>query len=144
MIKRVTNLTPDISEELKKDPVRPNIRPHKRLGSNKDVFYDLSDDGTIDAVLCVTYTKDVPDSEQNLFEMPGNEIAIFYSVWSNKAGAGRKILFDAVDMISKESKDIQRFVTLSPPTKMAERFHLRNGAVVHRINNDSVNYEYLK
>lgn len=144
MMKRVLNLTPAISEELKKDPVRPSIRPHKRLGSNKDVFYEASDEGEIQAVVCITYTNDVPDCESNLFEMPGDEIAIFYSVWSNKAGAGRQIIFDAVDKITNENKNIQRFVTLSPNTKIAERFHLRNGAVVHRINKDTVNYEYLK
>jgi len=144
MLKRVTNLTYGIAEELKKDPVRPNITPSMRIGKNKDIFYELSDEGNIDAVVCVTYTNDVPTAESNLFDMPGNDIAIFYSVWSNRAGAGRKIIFDAVNVISKESRDVQRYVTLSPKTQMAERFHTRNGATVFKTNEDTVNYEYLK
>jgi|SaaInl5LU_22_DNA_1037371.scaffolds.fasta_scaffold02372_6 hypothetical protein len=144
MLKRVTNLTYGMAEELKKDPVRPNITPSRRIGKNKDIFYELSDEGNIDAVICVTYTNDVPTDESNLFDMPGKDVAIFYSVWSNKAGAGRKIIFDTVDVITNENKNIQRFVTLSPNTKIAERFHLRNGAIVFRTNDNTVNYEYLK
>tara|TARA_R110001592_G_scaffold291798_1_gene561298 strand:- start:1052 stop:1504 length:453 start_codon:yes stop_codon:yes gene_type:complete len=144
MLKRLTNLTYGMAEELKKDPVRPSISPSKRIGRNKDVFYEMSNKGEIDAVVCVTYTNDVPTDESNLFDMPGNDIAIFYSVWSNRAGAGRKIIFDTVEVITNENNNIQRFVTLSPDTKIAERFHLRNGAIVFRTNDNTVNYEYLK
>jgi len=38
---------------------------------------------------------------------------------------------------------VKRFITLSPQTEMARRFHLRNGAVVLQVNTTSVNYEYL-
>jgi len=39
---------------------------------------------------------------------------------------------------------IERVITLSPTTEMAKNFHLSNGAVVYRINEDvdTVNYEY--
>ena len=37
---------------------------------------------------------------------------------------------------------LKRFVTLSPKTELAKRFHLKNGAIVYRENDETVNYEY--
>jgi hypothetical protein len=52
-------------------------------------------------------------------------------------------LLSAVDDIRRQYPEIKRFVTLSPKTEMARRFHIKNGAVVFRENTDTVNYEYL-
>jgi hypothetical protein len=71
------------------------------------------------------------------------KVAIFYTIWSYKAGAGRQLIFDAVKYIKENRKDINRFITLSPKTEMARRFHIKNGAVVFRDNMETVNYEYL-
>ena len=49
---------------------------------------------------------------------------------------------NCVFILSKNKPEIQRYVTLSPKTEMAKRFHMRNGAVVFRENEDTVNYEY--
>ena len=38
--------------------------------------------------------------------------------------------------------EIQRFVTLSPKTDMAHRFHIGNGAGILRENASTINYEY--
>jgi hypothetical protein len=48
-----------------------------------------------------------------------------------------------VDEMQKQFPEIDRFVTLSPKTEMAKRFHLKNGAVVLRENDTTVNYEYI-
>ena len=66
----------------------------------------------------------------------------FYTIWSYAPGAGRKLIFDAVEHIKQNNKDITRFVTLSPKTDMAKKFHTRNGAIVFRENEETVNYEY--
>jgi len=58
------------------------------------------------------------------------------------SGAGRKLIFDAVKHIKENNKTINRFVTLSPKTDMAKKFHTRNGAITFRENEDTVNYEY--
>ena len=58
-------------------------------------------------------------------------------------GAGTELLLSAVDNIREQYPAIKRFVTLSPRTEMARRFHIKNGAVVFRENADTVNYEYL-
>jgi hypothetical protein len=59
------------------------------------------------------------------------------------SGAGAQLIFDTVDAIRKQHPSIKRFVTLSPKTQMAYKFHMRNGAMVLRENADTVNYEYL-
>jgi len=57
-------------------------------------------------------------------------------------GAGRELILEAVQYIKNNRPEITRFVTLSPKTTMAEQFHLKNGAVVFRENENTVNYEY--
>jgi hypothetical protein len=70
--------------------------------------------------------------------------AIFYTIWSYAPGAGKELLMQTVEEIKKEYPSIERFVTLSPKTELARRFHLKNGAGVYRENKDTVNYEYIK
>jgi hypothetical protein len=85
----------------------------------------------------------VPDSVGALDNTSSSPTtAVFYTIWSYEAGAGRRLLFTAVDEIRAKYPTITRFVTLSPKTEMARKFHLKNGAVVFRENLDSINYEY--
>jgi hypothetical protein len=53
------------------------------------------------------------------------------------------LLAAAVHGIKEQYPSVTRFVTLSPKTNMARRFHLKNGAIVFRENDDTVNYEYI-
>ena len=69
--------------------------------------------------------------------------AIFYTIWSYAPGAASDLLFQTVSRIKEMYPSVQRFVTLSPKTEMARKFHLRNGALVFRENPDTVNYEYI-
>jgi len=48
-----------------------------------------------------------------------------------------------VRSIQEQWPTVTRFVTLSPKTDMAHRFHIRNGARMLRENADTINYEYL-
>lgn len=129
---------------LIQDPVRPSI-PHKqRIGINKDVFVSTGDQGEVKAITCVSYQSDIPVAEQGLFaDTTEPSVAIFYTIWSYVPGAGRSLIFNAVDYIKHNKPNIRRFVTLSPSTDMAKRFHVKNGAVIHRVNPESVNYEYV-
>ena len=68
--------------------------------------------------------------------------ALPISIWSYVPGAGRTLIFDAVKHIKETKPEIKRFVTLSPKTEMAKKFHHRNGAITYRENQESVNYEY--
>lgn len=144
MIHTIKSLTDSFIKFLFDDPVRPNIPHDKRIGDNKEIFVLSDDNTTCEAITCVSYHDFVPQTEEDLFTIsPAPKIAVFYTIWSYKPGAGRKLLLDSVDYIKQNHKDVERFVTLSPKTKMADVFHKRNGAIVFRENNETINYEYL-
>tara|TARA_B100001057_G_C22641507_1_gene868429 strand:- start:230 stop:682 length:453 start_codon:yes stop_codon:yes gene_type:complete len=129
---------------LRDDPVRPLIPLPVRITNNKSAYVLFNDnDCCIDAVVCVAYTDRVLTKEIEVYEDCTNpSIAMFYTVWSYKPGAGRKVILAVRDMIIQEKPEIQRFITLSPQTDMARRFHLRNGAIELQINENTVNFEY--
>ena len=95
-------------------------------------------------MVCVSLKNLVPAT---VAELDGDcsepDTAVFYTIWSYMSGAGAQLIFDTVDAIRKQHPAIKRFVTLSPKTQMAYKFHMRNGAMVLRENADTVNYEYL-
>lgn len=128
---------------ITQDPVRPSIPFTQRVGPNRDVFV-LKDEQQVKAITCVSYQNNIPSAEQDLFsESDHPTVAVFYTIWSYVPGAGRQLIFDSVKHIQTEQTNIQRFVTLSPKTDLAKRFHLKNGAQVHRENTETVNYEYV-
>ena len=95
------------------------------------------------AVVCVAYMDDIPTSCSELFRISTSpSTVIFYTIWSYTPGAGRELIFKARTDIVLNKPHIKRFVTLSPPTEMARRFHIKNGATEFRKNLDTINYEY--
>jgi hypothetical protein len=91
----------------------------------------------------VSYQSSIPTKESELFETTDDpSVAVFYTIWSYVPGAGRALIFDAVRHIKETRPEITRFITLSPKTEMAKRFHTKNGAGVYRENDETVNYEY--
>ena len=110
------------------------------MRSGREV-YALRENDEITAVICVAYMDEVPTCEQDM-KWPGIDIAVFYTVWSYKKGAGRKIVLDTAKHIKKVHTNIKRFVTLSPLTEMAERFHLRNGATPISKTSYAQKFEY--
>ena len=134
------------------DPVRPHLNASFRTSLGRQAFALYNDDETkIRAVICCAYTNEVPITEHQLDyysqaacadETIPPRIAVFYTVWSYAPGAGRRIIFDAVDKLKSERPALKRFITLSPLTKMAERFHLRNGAVLLQRGDECQNFEY--
>ena len=128
---------------LLQDPVRPHIPKHNRIGKNREIFVKQNTDQTIAAITCASYQRSIPTTESELFEdVDSPNVVVFYTIWSYAPGAGRDLIFEARDWIKQNRPEIQRFVTLSPTTEMARKFHIKNGAVVFRTNTESVNYEY--
>ena len=138
-------------ELCENDPVRPNIPIGWRVAEgSREVYYIESGSPTfqIDSVLCLAYLNDIPVDEDELLSFShGNKFAIFYTVWSNTKGMGRQIIMDTVKLI--RNKNIHnwdkwdiRYVTMSPKTKMAKNFHLRNGAELLQENPLTYNFEY--
>jgi hypothetical protein len=71
-----------------------------------------------------------------------------YTVWSYSKGAGREIIFNLLEFVKQEHRELSkkywpRIVTLSPKTDMAENFHLKNGAVLLSENDTTNNFEYI-
>ena len=94
-------------------------------------------------MVCVSLHDFVPaDVEDLKQETVDPTIAIFYTIWSYAPGAGAELLRDTVAGIRKKFPSIKNFVTLSPKTELARRFHLKNGARVMRENQNTINYEY--
>ena len=91
---------------------------------------------------CVAFCNDVPKTVDDLTTMAGLNHAIFYTVWSRKPGYGRMLVVDLWKYLLMTEPHIQRFVTLSPKTKMAWKFHINNGAILLNENEESDNYEY--
>ena len=125
---------------LKDDPVRPSIPAASRVHDHAEIFV-LLDGTTPRAVTCVAYLKSVPTTELELGNT-GESVAAFYTIWSYSAGAGRELIQTAQQYIKETYQDIERFVTLSPKTEMARRFHLNNGAATLQENAETTNYEY--
>lgn len=145
MIDTIKSFTDQLFSLLRDDPVRPTIPHLDRVGKNKDIFVYRNEGDEVKAITCVSYQNIIPTVEGELFERCEQpDVAVFYTIWSYAPGAGRSLIFDAVKYIKQNNLNIKRFVTLSPKTEMAKKFHLRNGAIVLRENQETVNYEYLQ
>ena len=130
---------------IKEDPVRPTIPAKWRVDRGRSVWINTEkDQGPFfySSAGCVAYLNSVPTSEMDmLHRVHTGNIAIAYTVWSKQKGAGRKILLDLLQKY-KDNNNVKRFVTLSPKTEMAMKFHLSNGAILLQENATTNNFEY--
>lgn len=143
MLHFITDLTHKLLNFIKDDPVRPEIPTDFRVADGRMVAALASDEDDPDAMVCVSFHDFVPsgvDDLQNTAKVPTT--AVFYTIWSYKSGKGKELLIKAVKGIQEQYPSVTRFVTLSPKTELARRFHLKNGAIVFRENIETVNYEY--
>lgn len=129
---------------IRDDTVRPELDYSFRVTNGREC-YVLMEYGNPGAVICIAYTDDVPVTIDQLqaYSHSKGTIAVFYTVWSYYKGFGRDIVFKTVDHIKLYKPHVNRFITLSPKTEMAKKFHLSNGATTLSENETSVNYEYL-
>ena len=144
MLHFIKDLTDKLLEFIKDDPVRPEIPADFRVSDGR-VIAALVAEEKPDAMVCVSFHDFVPfgvDDLKNTTVLPTT--AVFYTIWSYKAGKGQQLLAEAVRGIKEQYPSVSRFVTLSPKTEMARRFHTKNGAIVFRENQDTINYEYLR
>jgi hypothetical protein len=142
----ILNLIRDLGNQLlsyiKDDPVRPEITADYRVSQNRLIAALVAEERP-SAMVCISLHDFVPATLQELDQTSDTPtIAIFYTIWSYQGGAGRDLLAQAVPKLKAEYPTLTRFVTLSPKTEMARRFHLKNGAVIFRENTDTINYEY--
>jgi len=132
----------DVSE----DPVRPELTLGFRISHGRKIF-GLKYNDEIESIVCVAFCPEVPYTVREMDYMsrvptPWNDgkIAIAYTVWSRKRGAGKEII-NKLGEWAKKNK-VERLITLSPLTPMATHFHIRNGAKQIHINEETQNFEY--
>ena len=132
----------DISE----DPVRPEIDLEWRTSFDRKIF-GLEYNNEIQAVVCLAFTNDIPHTVRELDLMSrvskyekNAMIAIAYTVWSRKKGAGKKIMQEVIEYA--RAKGFKRLVTLSPLTPTATHYHIRNEARLIGLNSETQNFEY--
>jgi len=118
------------------DPVRPELSREFRHTAGREVYTNGG------AIICVAYCNDVPKTIDDLTSMVGLNHAVFYTVWSRKPGHGRMVVIDTWKYLMMTRPYVERYVTLSPKTKMAWKFHISNGAVLLNENTETDNYEY--
>ena len=128
----------DVSE----DPVRPELTLGFRITHGRKIF-GLKYNDEIEAIICVAFCPEVPFTVREMDYMSrvkDGKVAVAYTVWSRKRGAGKEIVKKLSDWAKKNA--IERLVTLSPLTPMATHFHIKNGAKQVHINEETQNFEY--
>jgi hypothetical protein len=146
MLTFIRDITSPLLEFIKDDPVRPEISTEFRVSGTRFVS-SITDDETNQprAMVCVSLQDFVPSSVDELMqESTSPKAAIFYTIWSYVPGAAAELLNRTVEQIKAQYPEVERFVTLSPKTPMARRFHLKNGAEIFRENESTINYEYIQ
>ena len=144
MLHVITSTLDPLCSIIQDDPVRPEIPIEFRVSDTANIFVLLDDYSKPMAAVCVAYKDSVPATVLELAE-PNSltaTVAVFYTIWSYRSGAGRELIQAVQQWLHSNNPLLNKFVTLSPPTDMARVFHLRNGANVLSVNQDTVNYIY--
>ncbi len=126
------------------DPIRPDLTNEFRTSRGRKIF-GLRYSGEIEGVVCIAFTNDIPATVKELELMSTEEekgkIAIAYTLWSLKKGAGKKIMRELLKYM-QDKHHLDSVMTLSPLTPMATHYHIRNGAKLVKINPTTQNFEY--
>ena len=129
------NLAKKLCED---DPVRKNIPYDWRVdGPNREMFHLEQK-----AVICVAHLEAIPTTEEELMSFGWGTFSIFYTVWSKEKGLGRQIIIETWNLLKGQHFN-NRYVTMSPKTEMAMKFHLKNGAILLQENQETNNFEYV-
>ena len=140
--------------DVTEDPVRPELDLTFRQTYGRKILGLRGDVGEIAAIICFAFTAEVPKTVEELEKFSYDSairssnrsgvqgsIAVAYTVWAKKKGGGRAIVNEVYKRI-KKSNHLNRLITLSPLTKMARNFHIKNGAKELQVNETTQNFEY--
>ena len=126
------------------DPIRPELDNTFRVTKGRKIF-GLKHKDEIEGVVCLAFMNELPTTVKELDLMSVNEkdsqIAVAYTLWSLKKGAGKKIMKELLKYMKKQN-NIDSIMTLSPLTPMATHYHIRNGAKLVKINPTTQNFQY--
>ena len=119
------------------DPIRKNIPFDWRVADCRREMFHLEER----AVICVAHLSGIPTTEKKLLSLEWGCYSIFYTVWSSERGLGRKIIEETKNLLQGQHFN-NRYITMSPKTEMATKFHLKNGAILLQENSTTNNFEY--
>ena len=126
------------------DPIRPELDNTFRITKGRKIF-GLKYKDEIEGVVCLAFMNELPTTVKELDLMSVNQqdsqIAVAYTLWSLKKGAGKKIMKELLKYMKKQN-NIDSIMTLSPLTPMATHYHIRNGAKLVKINPTTQNFQY--
>ena len=126
------------------DPIRPELDNTFRIAKGRKIF-GLKYKDEIEGVVCLAFMNELPTTVKELDLMSVNEedsqIAVAYTLWSLKKGAGKKIMKELLKYMKKQN-NIDSIMTLSPLTPVATHYHIRNGAKLIKINPTTQNFQY--
>jgi len=126
------------------DPVRPELDNEFRTSRGRKIF-GLKYNNEIEGVVCLAFTNELPATVKELdlmsIDEEDSQIAVAYTLWSLKKGAGKKIMKELLKYM-KNNHNIDSIMTLSPLTPVATHYHIRNGAKLIKINPTTQNFEY--
>ena len=116
MLHTITSITEDLETLIKDDPVRPEIPLTDRVNVNSRMYVLKNGDKT-EAVTCVKFLNSIPEAVEDMAGIVESATtAVFYTIWSYAAGAGRTLIQEAQKSIEAEFPGIETYVTLSPKT----------------------------
>ena len=125
-------------------PIRPDLDNTFRITKGRKIF-GLKYKDEIEGVVCLAFMNELPTTVKELDLMSVNEedsqIAVAYTLWSLKKGAGKKIMKELLKYMKKQN-NIDSIMTLSPLTPVATHYHIRNGAKLIKINPTTQNFQY--
>jgi hypothetical protein len=142
--------------DVTEDPIRPELDLEFRTSYGRKIYglLDNTRKDSLMAFICVAFVNDIPKNVEDLDLMSRDahlqsilrtpnvgKIAVAYTVWAKQKGGGKHILNEIYKKFKREHH-IDRLITLSPLTAMAEKFHIGNGAKCLQQNATTVNYEY--
>tara|TARA_B110000240_G_C13338358_1_gene384402 strand:- start:121 stop:612 length:492 start_codon:yes stop_codon:yes gene_type:complete len=157
MLRQLTSA--EVEQYTVDDPVRPHLSAKFRTTNGRQVWGLFEDQYAVEhvpldkprAIICVAFAYDAPRDEHEL-DIYSNSYAnggplsantaVFYTVWSYGQGAGRELVNTLAAHILNTRSEIERWVTLSPLTDMAERFHTNNGAQLRSVHDTCQVFEY--
>ena len=134
--------------DTSEDPIRPEYDNSFRTSYGRKI-YGLKSHENVEGFICIAFCNEVPQTmkeldlmSKNAFHEKDGNIAVAYTVWSRKRGAGKETIFITKKFIQEEINTVNRFITLSPLTPIATHFHIKHGAKLININATSQNFEY--
>ena len=120
----------------------------------KNIFlasYPKSGNTWMRAIISNLYSFDKEFNLKTLKSIPLLSIKKNFDEFENKIYSDNNVLdfdwvskniIDCQKILNKKSNHLNRLVTLSPLTEMAKNFHLRNGAKLLSVNENTQNFEY--